>query len=93
MKSSERNEFRSFAGWFCSTAALLALLCGVLSSTAFAQNFQGITGLVTDPTGAVIPKAAITVHNEATGVDKKVVTTSTGDYAVPFLEQIGRAHV
>ncbi len=63
-------------------AALLVLWPG---ARAHAQTSQGITGLVTDPTGAVIPKATITVHNEATGVNKTVVTTTTGDYSVPFL--------
>jgi hypothetical protein len=52
---------------------------------AFAQTTQGITGVVTDATGAVIPKAKITVHNQATGTDKKVVTTNSGNYTVPFL--------
>ena len=41
--------------------------------------------MVTDSTGAVIPKAKVTVHNEGTGVDKAVITTSTGNWTVPFL--------
>ena len=41
---------------------------------------------MTDSTGAVIPKATVTVHNQGTGVDKSVITTSTGNWTVPFLD-------
>ncbi len=58
----------------------------MLCTSAFAQTSQGFTGLVTDSTGAVIPTAKITVHNEGTGVDKTVTTTSTGNWSVPFLD-------
>ncbi len=46
---------------------------------AFAQASQGFTGLVNDSTGAVIPGAKVIVHNEGAGVDKTVITTSTGN--------------
>jgi len=50
----------------------------------YAQN-SAILGLVTDPTHAAIPSANVTVRNEATGVVKKVVTSNTGYYTIPFL--------
>jgi hypothetical protein len=53
---------------------------------SYAQTTQGFTGLVTDSTGGVIPNTKITVHNEGTGLDKSVITTSTGDWSVPFLD-------
>ena len=40
---------------------------------------------MSDQTGAVISKAKVTVHNQATGVDKTAITTGSGDYTVPFL--------
>src|SRR5690242_14216560 len=49
------------------------------------QTTQGFTGVVKDTSGAVIPHAQVTIHNENTGVDKRAVTTSTGVYTVPFL--------
>jgi len=64
-----------------AVAAVWLLLC----LCAPAQTSQGFTGLVTDSTGAVIPKAKVTVHNQGTGVDKSVITTSTGNWTVPFL--------
>jgi hypothetical protein len=39
-----------------------------------------ITGTVTDSTGAVIPGAAVTITNDATGESYKVPTSAAGDY-------------
>ena len=71
------------------TAVLAAGFCYLflqLSVGAYAQTTQGITGLVMDTTGAVIPGARVTVHNEGTGLDKRITTTGTGNYDVPFLD-------
>lgn len=51
----------------------------------WSQTTQQFTGHVLDSTGAVVPGAEVVVHNEATGVDVKTVTTSTGAYTVPYL--------
>ena len=67
-------------------AAAFCFLFLLICAGAYAQTSQGFTGLVTDSTGAVIPKAKVTVHNEGTGVDKIVITTSTGNWTVPFLD-------
>ena len=64
---------------------LVLLFALAFCRTASAQTSQGFTGAVSDPTGAVIPKAKIVVHSHATGADKTVVSTSTGIYSVPFL--------
>ena len=61
---------------------LLVLAC--LAALCFGQTAQ-ITGRVTDATGAVIPGAAITVTNVATGVDRKVASNEAGYYTVPLL--------
>jgi len=44
-----------------------------------------ITGVVTDPAQAVVPRAAVTVRNLATGVISRAQTTSAGVYNVPSL--------
>ena len=50
---------------------------------AFAQNDRGtITGTVTDPTGAVIPGAAIHARDLDTGAEYDTVTTATGNYSL-----------
>ena len=55
--------------------------------TGLAQVSRGtITGIVTDPTGAVVPGVAITITNIETGVTNKVKTNESGVYTVPLLE-------
>ncbi|MGB9145089.1 MAG: carboxypeptidase regulatory-like domain-containing protein, partial [Acidobacteriaceae bacterium] len=53
-----------------------------MGSTAYGQAGRGgISGLVSDPSGAVIPGASVTVLNYATGVKQSTVTTSGGLYS------------
>ncbi len=64
-------------------AVLIAMVAGV---SAFAQNSRGaITGQITDPTGAVIPNAKITVTSTDTGAISHVISTAQGFYTVPDL--------
>jgi len=64
----------------------LALILGLLAVPCLAQVEQGgITGLVTDATGASIPKAKITATNLATGVVATAETTEDGYYKLPYL--------
>jgi hypothetical protein len=66
--------------WFCCT---VLLFCGV---TAVAQTITGsIRGTVTDPSGAVVAGANVTVTNVATNVEAKAVTNSDGLYNFQFL--------
>jgi hypothetical protein len=58
-----------------------ALLSFVLAPLAWTQQDMGyITGLVTDPTGAVIPGAVVTVTETATGIRTTASATGTGNY-------------
>jgi Carboxypeptidase regulatory-like domain/TonB dependent receptor len=59
----------------------------LLSSTALlAQTFRGtILGTVTDPQGAVVAGAKVTVHNANTGLERTTQTSADGSYAVPEL--------
>ncbi len=60
-------------------AAFLVLLVGV---PAYAQRITGtLRGTVTDPTGAIITGAKVTVKNEDTGFTRSGTTTSAGIYA------------
>lgn len=54
----------------------------LFSSLAFAQFNASITGTVTDPNGAVIQSAEVTVTNQATSVAQTVVTDASGIYRV-----------
>src|SRR5215468_5594867 len=49
----------------------------------FAQTFGEVTGRVTDPSGAVIPGASITLTNTNTNAVRNVVSTEAGAYTFP----------
>ncbi len=62
-----------------------ALLClGALQVAA--QSTATLSGTVTDPSGAVVTNAQVTVHSIGTGADRIVNTDSAGLYAVPSLQ-------
>ena len=64
------------------------LIVALLSATAvaaFGQSSASLSGVVTDPTGAAVPGAHVTVHSLATGADRAVDTDGAGLYAVPAL--------
>ncbi|WP_049961327.1 carboxypeptidase regulatory-like domain-containing protein [Pseudacidobacterium ailaaui] len=56
------------------------------TQTASAQNvYAAIHGTVSDPTGAVIPNANVTVLNTSTGISSQQTTDSKGYYIFPQL--------
>jgi hypothetical protein len=79
---------RSFSKYLCT---LFAVLC--LSAAGWAQTITGsVSGTVTDPSGAVIKGAKVTVTNVDTGVAVSDTTNAAGIYNVRFL-QIGKYKV
>ncbi|HEY6341742.1 MAG TPA: carboxypeptidase regulatory-like domain-containing protein [Bryobacteraceae bacterium] len=58
----------------------LFALCAVVSLAA--QTSATLSGTVTDPSGGVVPNAAITVTNVDTGAVRSAVTDAAGDYQV-----------
>ncbi len=59
----------------------LLVLLGALTTRAFAQADQGaITGLVQDPTGAVVANAHVTLTNTDTALVLESTTDSSGNY-------------
>jgi hypothetical protein len=67
-----------------SVGRVLAAVCVTLfaSGPALAQRSDRgvIGGVVTDPQGAALPGATVTVRNEATGVETVLTTNSAGNY-------------
>ena len=64
-------------------ALLLVNVVGLLSSAsaAFAQGTSGsLTGQVTDPSGAAVPGAAVTLTNTGTNYSQTEKTDNTGVY-------------
>ena len=68
------------SAWFTLVAAVMLAL-----TPAYAQNFGEFAGSVTDPSGAVIAGATVTITNDATGVSRTAETNEAGNYTVPFL--------
>ena len=69
------------------TLVLPLLSIVLLTSALNAQKFTGIIqGKVSDPSGAVLPNAKVTVTNLATGAVRTVTTNDQGDYTVSELE-------
>ena len=59
----------------------------VLAGIASAQTELAIlTGTVTDASGAVVPNAALSITNEATGISTTSATNESGRYFVPSLK-------
>lgn len=67
---------------------LFAFLLAIFTTSAFAQEAT-ILGTVTDPTGAAVPNASITITNNDTGVTRTLPSNGDGQYVAPDLH-IGR---
>src|SRR5213593_2656493 len=62
-------------------------LCLSFAAAVFAQSQTGrITGKITDPTGAAVPSAEVIATEQDTGVHIKGISSTTGVYAIPFLQ-------
>jgi len=70
--------------FFCNAVTYLLLLftlCLLFTGYMWAQGGSGeLSGVVTDPSGAVIPDAEVTLSNTATGDKRTTVTTGAGIY-------------
>ncbi|MEO6039514.1 MAG: carboxypeptidase regulatory-like domain-containing protein, partial [Saprospiraceae bacterium] len=63
------------------------LLGGLLLavSLVFGQTTTSVTGLVTDPSGAVVPNVSVELNNLENGSKRDVTTDANGAYTVPQL--------
>lgn len=65
---------------------LVAFILGCAISVRAQSSSASLSGRVTDSTGAVIPHAAVTVTNNATGVANTATTNGVGRYTFPALK-------
>jgi hypothetical protein len=64
----------------------IALLLVLFSATVVLASITGtISGIVTDPGGALVPGAEITATNVQTGVSQTVTADAKGFYSFPAL--------
>jgi hypothetical protein len=66
---------------FAKNSVLLAMALLLFGSLAYGQSlFATLTGVVSDPSGAVIPNATVKLKNEQSGSLRDTVTNSDGYY-------------
>ena len=67
-------------------AISLISIAVIMTAAAMAQSNTGsITGVITDPNGAVVPNASVVINNQGTNERRTVVSDSDGRYDVPSL--------
>src|SRR6266852_8733346 len=71
-----------------SGRSLWSMLCFVLLSVlpAVAQTQASISGVIHDPSGAVIPGVSVTVTNPATNFVRSAISNEAGVYNFPVLQ-------
>ena len=73
---------------FLSWLALSLIVIGYAARPASAQVLYGsVVGTLTDETGAVVPKATVTVTNTSTGLSRGATTNDAGYYSIPNLPE------
>ena len=84
---TKTNEQKSFSRWKLVSAILLALLNIALAQCILrAQNWNShLEGLITDPSGAVIPGAQLELKNTSTGQIRQTQTDPQGFYTFPLV--------
>ncbi len=81
---------RVISAFLNSRRALILTLSFLLANQVCRASVTGsISGTVKDPTGAVIPGAAVVAKNDATGIQQTTQTNSEGFYSFPALA-VGR---
>ena len=72
--------------WFGGLLASFLLLLLFTSPAANAQDVSGLTGIVTDPTGAAVSDAKVTLADTRTGDKFETKTGSDGSYRFPKVQ-------
>jgi hypothetical protein len=73
--TNQLSKWNRIAAWCACIAFLAAFTTGVA-----AQDNASLTGTVTDPSGAAVVNASLTITNVATGQLRNTVSNSTGDF-------------
>jgi len=70
--------------WFFCPILTGILMLGVAAPAVLSQNISGsVKGMVTDPTGAIVPNADVTLINAATSGVLKTVSNAAGLFVFP----------
>jgi len=77
---------RPASGTPLRASTLLAILClalCVISGSAQTTGSSSLSGVVSDPTGAVVPSATVEIHNPVSQFDRSTTTDSAGRFSFP----------
>jgi hypothetical protein len=76
-----------FPWWSPLSAALCTFLLILSASLAPAQAIEhgSLSGKITDPMGASVPGASITLTNEGTNASTRVTSSASGEYQFPLV--------
>jgi hypothetical protein len=86
MLKIDKSTYRYKTSFWSGVWVLIALLA--LPGVSSAQSiYATLTGTVTDPSGAVVPKATIAAINQATGVVSTTTSNAAGAYTVAQLNE------
>src|SRR6201993_5515887 len=70
--------------WKIAIPALAVVFCA-LPMHGQTANTGAIAGTVSDPSGALVPRAAVVVNSQATQEERDLTTDAEGNFSVPFL--------
>jgi hypothetical protein len=73
------------SGLFTLALFILAASIGTLNLNSQTYTEGSIAGTVFDPSGAVVPGAAIAIHNDETNAELRLVTDGSGYFKAPIL--------
>ena len=82
MATSLRVRIQQVSRFAIVRIALVLMIVLGATNSALGQAGAGITGTITDPTGAIVPGVTVTIRNLATGVTQQTTTSSAGVYAI-----------
>jgi Carboxypeptidase regulatory-like domain len=68
------------------TTVLFALLSVFVSIEGYAQATGSIAGTVTDPSGALVSNAKVTITDQATGFSQSATASQEGTYFIPSVQ-------
>ena len=81
------NKIRFVNAWILACILVLALMVAMPQGARAQGAGSGtITGIVTDPSGSVVPGASVALRNTGTGIERKTETNDAGIYQAPFLQ-------
>src|SRR5579872_7201652 len=87
MLASSKNSYGVSVSFFAVLLAALFCLFTIAPKATLAQSSSTgtVSGTVTDNTGAVVPDAAVTLTDKATGNSRTATSTSSGQYIFAYV--------